>query len=178
MSEQEFTGNILLRLLRIIKAFNEQKFYFGWTLKFFWSNFRRKRITCAWADFFYLIIFWLFNCLTILTELFNTTWQELLSGAQISNKNLHMLFCFVHNLWYTLSFYNTRKPQNNAFQIKTRLLEARPWMFRLPFKVYGAIITRKINLKKNKNEFFLNLRFMRKIYPPRIHKVQSDGFQP
>ena len=38
--------------------------------------------------------------------------------------------------------------------IKTARIRAKPWMFRMPFKVYGAIITIKIKWIETKSKFF------------------------
>ena len=60
---------------------------------------------------------------------------------------------------------------------KTARIRAKPWMFRLLFEAYGAIITWKKLIKKY-NDFFLNFRFFFvKISPHMPYKVQSERFR-
>ena len=64
-------------------------------------------------------------------------------------------------------------PLHPVHHKKIARIKARSRVFRLSFKVYGAVITIKINSKKTKI-LFLNLRFIVKIIPHTPYKVQSD----
>ena len=54
---------------------------------------------------------------------------------------------------------------------KTARIRAKPWMFRLPIKVYGAVISlKKLKvIKQNEIFFFKNFKFFYKNHPPTRH---------
>ena len=60
---------------------------------------------------------------------------------------------------------------------KTARIRVNNWMFRLPFKVYGAAITRK-KLNEIKKDFFLIWDFSENHYPTRQIKFEVINFAP
>ena len=62
---------------------------------------------------------------------------------------------------------------------KTACIRAKPWMFRLPFKVYGAVITLKIKCNKTKWNFFSSKiwNFLWNLSPHTPYKVQKYRFR-
>ena len=64
---------------------------------------------------------------------------------------------------------------------KTARIRAKPWMFRLPFKLYGAVIALKNSMKKKTkwNFFFLKCEIFYENHPPTRHiKYKRIDFAP
>ena len=61
-----------------------------------------------------------------------------------------------------------QQEKENKTTNKTARIRAKPWMFRLPFKVYGAVITFKNSMKYNKIKKKISKiwNFFNKNHPP------------